>query len=110
MATFLFRIQLVIAGLLLAGCSQTKIPVISTSMECPVKEEDLAAKCAEPATVAAGATYEDLIVVAMTDRKNLIACEKNRQFLQNSINECNVEIRKYNEMIEELNKKYSGKP
>jgi hypothetical protein len=110
MATFLFRVQLVIAGLLLAGCSHTKIPVISPSMECPVTEEDLAAKCAEPETVAAGATYEDLIVVAMTDRKNLIECEKNRQLLQNSINKCNIGIRQYNEKIGEFNKMYSGKP
>ena len=98
-----------IAGLLLAGCSHT-IPLITPSMECPVKEEDLAAKCAEPATVAAGATYQDLIVAATTDRKNLIECEKNRQFLQNSINKCNVEIRKYNEKIDEFNKRYAGKP
>jgi len=109
MITLFLRTRLAIAGVLLAGCSHT-IPLISTSIECPIKEEDLAARCAEPATIASGATYQDLIQIAITDRKNLIECEKNRQFLQNSINECNVAIRKNNEKIEEFNKRYSGKP
>ena len=109
MLTLLSRIRLVIAGVLLAGCSHT-IPLISTSIECTIKEEDLAAKCAEPATIATGATYQDLISISITDRKNLIECEKNRQFLQNSINECNVAIRKNNEKIDEFNKKYANKP
>lgn len=109
MLTLRSRIRLAIAGILLAGCSHT-IPLISTSIECPIKEEDLAAKCAEPATIAAGATYQDLISISITDRKNLIECEKNRQFLQNSINECNVAIRKNNEKIDEFNKKYANKP
>jgi hypothetical protein len=109
MITLILRTRLVIAGILLAGCSNT-IPVISTSIECPVKEEDLAAKCAEPATIATGATYQDLIRIAIADRKNLSECEKNRQFLQNSIDECNVAIRKNNEKIDEFNKKYAGKP
>jgi len=51
-----------------------------------------------------------LISISITDRKNLIECEKNRQFLQNSINECNVAIRKNNEKIDEFNKKYANKP
>lgn len=109
MITLFLRIRLVIAGVLLAGCTHT-IPLISTSIECPIKQEDLAAKCAEPATIATGATYQDLISIAATDRKNLIECEKRRQFLQNSINECNVAIRKNNEKIDEFNKKYAGKP
>lgn len=102
MITLFLRTRLAIACVLLAGCSHT-IPLISTSIECPIKEEDLAARCAEPATIASGATYQDLIQIAITDRKNLIECEKNRQFLQNSINECNVAIRKNNEKIEEFN-------
>jgi hypothetical protein len=109
MTTLLLRALLVITGVLLAGCSHT-IPLISTSIECPIKEEDLAAKCAEPATIASGATYQDLIQITITDRKNLVECEKNRQFLQNSINECNVAIRKNNEKIEEFNKSYASKP
>ncbi len=109
MLTLLLRIRLVIAAILLAGCSHT-IPLISTSIECPIKQEDLAAKCAEPATIATGATYQDLISISITDRKNLIECEKNRQFLQNSINECNAAIRKNNEKIDEFNKKYANKP
>jgi hypothetical protein len=91
MITLLLRTRLVIAGVLLAGCSNT-IPIISTSIECPVKEEDLAAKCAEPATIATGATYQDLIRIAIADRKNLSECEKNRQFLQNSINEYRLQL------------------
>lgn len=109
MITLFLRTRLAITGVLLAGCSHT-IPLISTSIECPIKEEDLAARCAEPATIASGATYQDLIQIAITDRKNLIECEKNRQFLQNSINECNIAIRKNNEKIEEFNKRYAGKP
>jgi peptidoglycan hydrolase CwlO-like protein len=109
MITLPLRTRLVIAGVLLAGCTNT-IPVISTSIECPVKQEDLAAKCAEPATIATGATYQDMIRIAIADRKNLSECEKNRQYLQNSINECNAAIRKHNEKIDEFNKKYAGKP
>jgi hypothetical protein len=109
MITFLLRTRLVIAGVLLAGCTNT-IPVISTSIECPISQEDLAAKCAEPATIATGATYQDMIRIAIADRKNLSECEKNRQYLQNSINECNAAIRKNNEKIDEFNKKYAGKP
>ena len=93
----------------LAGCTHT-IPLLSASLECPIKPDDLATKCAAPATIASGATYQDLVQTALTDRKNLIECEKDREFLENSINECNVAIRKNNERIEEFNKKYAGRP
>lgn len=109
MIALLLRTRLAIVGILLAGCSHT-IPLISASIECPIKKEDLAAKCAEPTIIATGATYQDLIQIAIADRKNLIECEKNRQFLQNSINECNVAIRKNNEKIDEFNKIYANKP
>lgn len=98
-----------IAVLLLAACTHT-IPLLSASIECPIKPEDLATKCAAPASIATGATYQDLVQIAITDRKNLIECEKNRQFLENSINECNAAIRKNNEKVDEFNKKYAGKP
>ena len=99
----LHTLLLAIAVFLLAGCTHT-IPLLSASIECSVKPEDLAAKCAAPATIATGATYQDLVQIAITDRKNLIECEKDRQFLENSINECNAAIRKNNEKVDE----YSG--
>ena len=97
MITFrLYTLLLTTTVCLLAGCTHT-IPLLSASIECPVKPEDLAAKCAAPAAIETGATYQDLVQVAITDRKNLIECEKDRQFLENSINECNAAIRKNNE-------------
>ena len=108
-ASRLHILLLAIAVFLLAGCTHT-IPLLSASIECPVKPEDLAARCAAPATIATGATYQDLVQVAITDRKNLIECEKDRQFLENSIHECNAAIRKNNEKVDEFNKKYAGKP
>jgi hypothetical protein len=109
MVALLLRTRLAMTGILLAGCTNT-IPVISTMVECPVKKEDINAKCAEPATIPAGATYQDLMRIASTDRKNLIECEKRRQLLQDSINECNAGIRKSNEKIDDINKKYANKP
>lgn len=108
-ASRLHTLLLATAVFLLAGCTHT-IPLLSASIECPIKPEDLATKCANPATIAPAATYQDLVQTALTDRKNLIECEKDRQFLENSINECNAAIRKNNEKIDEFNKKYAGKP
>jgi hypothetical protein len=105
----LHTLLLAIAIFLLAGCTHT-IPLLSASVECPIKPEDLAAKCAAPAAIATGATYQDLVQVAIRDRKNLIECEKDRQFLENAIHECNAAIRKNNEKVDEFNKKYAGKP
>ena len=108
-ASRLQKLLSAIAVLLLAACTHT-IPLLSASLECPIKPEDLASKCANPATIAPGATYQDLIQTALTDRKNLIECEKDRQFLESSMNECNAAIRKNNEKVDEFNKKYAGKP
>lgn len=109
MNAFPMHCRLVIAIVALTGCTTT-VPVINASIECPIRETDLAAKCAPPATIAAGATYQDLIRIAIEDRKNLAECEKNRQFLQDAINECNTAIRKHNQTIDEFNKKYANKP
>lgn len=108
MKTLLPHLRLAIAGMLLSGCTST-IPVIGPAFECPANEAELAAKCAEPAPIATGATYQDLVLIAAQDRKNLVACEKNREFLQKVITGCNAEIRKHNEKIDELNKKFAGK-
>jgi hypothetical protein len=64
----LHTLLLAIAAFLLAGCTHT-IPLLSASIECPIKPEDLAAKCAAPAAIATGATYQDLVQVTITDRK-----------------------------------------
>ncbi len=103
------RIRLAIAVVSLTGCTTT-VPVINASIECPIKAEDLAIKCAAPATIASGATYQDLIRVTIEDRKNLAECEKNRQFLQDAINQCNSAIRQHNERIDEFNRRYASKP
>ena len=99
----------VIAGAVLTGCTTT-VPVINASIECPIKEQDLVVKCAAPATITAGITYQDIIRIALEDRKNLAECENNRQFLQNAINACNTAIRNHNEKVEEFNKKFASKP
>ena len=109
MITLLLRTLLVIGGILLAGCTST-IPVVSASLECPIKDEELNVKCAEPATVADGATYQDLVHASIEDRKNLVECEKYRLFLQNTISKCNAAIREHNRKIDEINRKYAGKP
>jgi len=94
---------------LLSGCTQ-KIPLIREAIACPVPRDKLLEQCAEPGQVPAGATYADVIGIAVDDRKNLKACSIHDRYLARNIQQCNEAIDRHNAVVREINERYADKP
>jgi hypothetical protein len=102
-------LSFLIIGALLSGCVQ-KIPLIREAIACPVPVDKLQEHCAEPGQIPAGATYADVIRIAIDDRKNLKACGVHDRYLASNIQECNEAIERHNAALREINQRYAGKP
>ena len=94
---------------LLSGCAQ-KIPLIREAIACPVPKDKLLEQCVEPGQIPAGATYADVIAIAVYDRKNLKACSIHDRYLASNIQQCNEAIDRHNAAVREINERYADKP
>lgn len=102
------------AGLLVvcaafAGCSAT-VNVVPEPLACPVSPEVLAQRCAEPVSLADGATYGDLVRAGVEDRNALRVCARHDRLLADTLRECNASLERYKVQIREINDKLGKKP
>lgn len=92
-----------------AGCSTT-VNLVPEPLSCPVSPEVLAQRCVEPASLADGATYGDLIKAGVEDRNALRVCARHDRLLADTLRECNASLERYKVQIREINDKLGKKP
>jgi hypothetical protein len=92
-----------------AGCSTT-VNVVPEPLACPVPPEVLAQRCAEPVSLADGATYGDLVRAGVEDRNALRVCARHDRLLADTLRECNASLERYKVQIREINDKLGKKP
>lgn len=93
----------------LSGCTST-IVKLEDANPCPVASPVLAEQCAEPAVLADGATYANVVAASQSDRGHLKACAAHDELLRQAIASCNASIAKHNEAVREINQRYAAKP
>jgi len=101
------RLLLVAITAALTGCQTTRFQVMEAD-QCPVPPAQVAAQCVPPRTLADGATYDDLVALAIEDAENLKRCAEQTNFLSKSIALCNASIDQHNARIREINAKTTG--
>jgi hypothetical protein len=103
MATLRLLSSLALAVSLVA-CAAPEFRVMEAD-KCPVPADQLAAQCALPQSLQAGATYDDLVTLAVQDSISLRECSEQARFLRKAIEACNASIDQHNERIREINAK-----
>ena len=92
-----------------AGCSTT-VNLVPEPLSCPVSPEVLAQRCADPVSLADGATFGDLVKAGLEDRNALRMCARHDRLLVDTLRECNASLERYKVQIREINDKLGKKP
>ena len=99
-----------LAGVIVvAGCGTT-VSLVPEPLNCPVSQDVIAQRCAEPVALADGATYGDLAKAGVDDRASLRLCARHDQLLADAIRDCNAAIDQYKARIKQINDQLAGKP
>ena len=69
-----------------------------------------ALRCAEPVSLAEGATYGDLVRAGVEDRNALRVCARHDRLLADTLRECNASLERYKVQIRDINDKLGKKP
>ena len=104
-----WTVLLLAASAVFAGCSAT-INVLPEPLACPVSPEILAQRCAEPVSLADGATYGDLVKASVEDRNALRVCARHDRLLADTLMACNAALESYKLKIREINDQLGKKP
>jgi|SRR5882672_31554 len=94
--------RLVALTSVLSACQTTAFKVMEAD-PCPVPAQQLALQCSLAQSLQEGATYDDLVALAVEDAANLRRCSEQARFLRSAIEACNVSIEKHNAKIREIN-------
>jgi hypothetical protein len=94
---------------LFAGCSTT-VSLVPEPLACPVSPEILAQRCAEPVSLADGATFGDLVKASVEDRNALRVCARHDRLLADTLSACNAALESYKLKIREINDRLGKKP
>ena len=97
------RLALMVPALVLLSACGSTVKVLPESLDCPVLEARLAAGCAAPTALPAGANFEQLIRAGMQDRQALLVCEKRRADLAQAVRICNKAVADHLQTLRELN-------
>lgn len=91
----------------LVACATPEFKVLEAD-KCPVPADQLAAQCSHPQSLQAGATYDDLVTLAVQDSISLRECSEQARFLRKAIEACNASIDAHNEKIREIMRRSKG--
>jgi len=92
-----------------AGCSAT-VNLVPEPLSCPLPKPAAELRCADPASLADGATFGDLVKASVEDRNALRLCARNTQLLVQTMTACTEATERYKVQIREINDKLGKKP
>lgn len=93
----------------LTGCGAT-VKLIPEPLACNVTDAVLDQRCAAPSTLAAGASYGDLLKAGIDDRAALRSCARHDQLLADTLRECKLATERYKTTIQQINATTAAKP
>lgn len=93
----------------LTGCS-TVVKVLPDDLSCPLPDSTFNAACTAPATLADGASFQQLVQAGIDDRRALRSCELRRQELAAAVRTCNQRISDYLAKVRDINQANTAKP
>jgi hypothetical protein len=88
----------------LTACATVDFKVMEADL-CPVPTQQLTEQCPLAQSLQPGATYDDLVALAIEDSANLRRCGEQAKFLRNAVELCNASIERHNAKIREINAK-----
>lgn len=92
----------------LCGCATPVPPVVKQSLKCEIPASMLE-HCAQPSQIDEGASYEQVIDIAIRDRENLRICAQRQESLAETAAICQKEVAKYNQEISDINASNTSK-